>query len=197
MLAVGINTADAQKRKTKRQQREEAEKKEQQAQNNSSSDATEDYFDDRGGFKHRLWYGGGINLNFGGNVMLLGISPMVGYKITDRFSVGPRVALDYQEQFIQDFTNGRWLSWGVGVFGRAKITESLFGHVEYMYEKIDGLNDISPDFATQENNLYLGGGYSSSGGGAFGYEFVVLFNTSERDTDRVPIDYRIGFTWNF
>ena len=130
--------------------------------------------------------------------MLLGISPMVGYKITDRFSVGPRVSLDYQEVFIANFTNPRWLAWGVGGFGRAKVTQSLFAHIEYAYEQISSLNDITPDAQILDpHNFYIGGGYSSSAGGAFGYEIVILYNTTENDTGRVPIDYRVGFTWNF
>ncbi len=203
-LAIGINTADAQKRKTKRQLREEAEAAAKKAEENKTknmddddSDATEDYFDDKGGFKHRLWYGGGLNLAFTGNNMLLGISPMVGYKITDRFSVGPRVAIDYQEFFVSNATNPRLLLWGIGGFGRAKITDALFAHVEYSYRKISSLNDVTPEFTTQNDNFYIGGGYHSSGGGPFGYEIVVLYNTSLRDTNNVPIDYRIGFTWNF
>ena len=54
-LAIGINTADAQKRKTKRQLREEAEaaakkeKAEETKNIDDDTDATEDYFDDKKG----------------------------------------------------------------------------------------------------------------------------------------------------
>lgn len=44
----------------------------------------------------KIWYGGGLNLGFSGqsglNVLQLGASPMVGYKILPRWSVGPRVS---------------------------------------------------------------------------------------------------------
>lgn len=211
-LAIGINTADAQKRKTKRQLREEAEaaakknegkEKETKNMDDDDGDVTEDYFDDKGGFKHRLWYGGGFNLafggsNFGGSSMLIGISPMVGYKITDRISLGPRVSVDYQEIFLANITNPRYLYWGVGAFGRARFMESLFAHVEYAYESISPLNDIAGDVNNLDpHNFYIGGGYHTSSGGPFGYEILVLYNTTERDTNRLPIDFRIGFTWNF
>ena len=67
-FVIGVSTAEAQRSKKKR-------------------NSTEEYFDESGGFAHRLWYGGGFNLNFGGNggsnQLLIGVSPMVGFKIND------------------------------------------------------------------------------------------------------------------
>ena len=78
-FVIGVSTAEAQRSKKKR-------------------NSTEEYFDESGGFAHRLWYGGGFNLNFGGNggsnQLLIGVSPMVGFKINDIFSLGPRVSFD-------------------------------------------------------------------------------------------------------
>jgi len=116
-LVIGISTAEAQRSKKKKKKR----------------DSTEEYFDESGGFAHRLWYGGGFNLNFGGgqfaSEMVLGISPMVGYKINDIISVGPRVSVDYYEIFI-DGSNPRYLFWGVGPFARGKFSETIFAQVE-------------------------------------------------------------------
>ena len=70
-----------------------------EAQKRSNRDIDE-YFDDRGSFKDRLWYGADVTLNFfsvpGGNAFNAGIAPMVGYKITDAFSVGPRIEILYR-----------------------------------------------------------------------------------------------------
>ncbi|MBP6828601.1 MAG: hypothetical protein KA165_18690, partial [Saprospiraceae bacterium] len=53
--------------------------------------------DNSSDFKSRLWYGGNIGLNFygynGGNVFQIGVAPMVGYKIVEPLSVGPRVSI--------------------------------------------------------------------------------------------------------
>ena len=166
-LFVGINSAEAQKRKTKRQLKEEAAKeaaKKEKAQKKNSDDeySTDDYFDDKGGFKHKLWYGGMFNFSiassqFGGSQMLIGLSPMVGYKITDFLSVGPRVSMDYIEFFIEG-TNPRVMLWGIGPFARGKITESLFAHLEYQIKASSNLNDVA-QFAFDNNDSFYLDGY--------------------------------------
>jgi len=183
-LVIGINSADAQRRGKKKKK-----------------DDTEEYFDDRGGFGQRLWYGGGVNFQlssstFGGSQMTLGLSPMVGYKVNDILSFGPRISVDYTE-FFTEGVNPRFLWWGIGAFARGKFSESIFAHVEYQYQKLSELNDITPNFEVQPDNFFLGAGYHTSTGGAFGYEILVLYNVLEEDGTSLPIEFRIGFTWNF
>ncbi len=172
------------------------------AQRTRKRDSTEEYFDESGGFAHRLWYGGGFNLNFSGtvfgNVMVIGVSPMVGYKINDILSIGPRASLDYTE-FFGDGTNPRYLSWGLGPFARGKFSETIFAHVEYQVTGTTGLNSASDfiPFADERSNFFLGAGYQSSGGGLFGYEIVALYNFLEDSEFNIPISFRVGVNWNF
>ncbi|HFC00741.1 MAG TPA: hypothetical protein ENJ53_08050, partial [Phaeodactylibacter sp.] len=121
---------------------------EAQKKKRKKSKDIEEYFDDRGSFKDRLWYGGGFNLGFGGSGNVssfqFGISPMVGYKITDRFSLGPRISLDYNYikgpsvTLTGNTDNGRQasgiVSYSGGVFARFKFLDMLFAHTEYSYE---------------------------------------------------------------
>ncbi len=183
-FVIGVMTADAQRTRKKK-------------------DSTEEYFDESGGFAHRLWYGGGFNLNFGNgggaNTMILGISPMVGYKINDIISVGPRVSFDYYEIFI-DGSNPRYAFWGIGPFARGKFSEAIFAHVEYQIQGVSGLNDASDLFqATVDNreNFFLGAGYQSSGGGLLGYEIMALYNFLDDNEFNVPISFRFGLNYNF
>jgi len=183
-FVIGVSTADAQRSRKKKK------------------DSTEDYFDESGGFAHRLWYGGGFNLNFGGaggaNAMEIGISPMVGFKINDILSVGPRVSLDYFEVFIEG-TNPRYMFWGVGPFARGKFSETIFAQVEYEIRGISNLNSASDLFVFNENreNFYIGLGYQSSGGGLVGYEIMALYNFLENDQTNIPLTFRFGLNWNF
>jgi len=191
-LVIGIGTADAQSygRKKKKKKKKKPAKKEQ----------TDDYFDESGGFAHRLWYGGMVNFQIGsqaGNsTLLLGISPMVGYKFTDNISAGPRVTLNYFVGY-QPGENVKILQTGIGGFGRVKFSPSIFAHIEY---EILSLKEVS-DFGIQggsENNFYGGLGYNSAMGSAFGYEIMVLYNFLEENIDtQVPIEFRAGFTYNF
>lgn len=177
--------------------------------------STDEYFDEGGSLKTKLWYGGGFTLSFnGGNnysIFQFGLSPMVGYKITDKFSMGPRfsfVAFNYKES---DFNGGVLkttpVSWDVGVFARYKIIPIIFAHVEYQYEKaIDniyavnngGVRELEVSW-DQRNNFLIGAGYTSSTDYALGYEILVLYNTTLPDNLlwKSPIEFRIGLTYNF
>ena len=191
MLIIGVSDVDAQYGKKKK-------KKKKPAKTEKSSDR--EYFDESGSFAHKLWYGGMLNFQISGNqfgnVLLFGISPMVGYKINDIFSIGPRATIN-QIVFYEEGPNTKVLEWGFGGFGRAKVFNNIFAHVEYSFEATSLIS--GPDLRLDDGtNFYLGGGYNSSaGGGGFGYEILILFNALEDDERVAPIDYRVGFTWNF
>ncbi|MEL6926802.1 MAG: hypothetical protein AAFO94_22365, partial [Bacteroidota bacterium] len=174
------------------------------------------YFDESGGFKHRLWYGGGFNLGFNGfngvTQFNIGISPMVGYKIFEKLSVGPRIALDYT--FIKFpvsqnlFASAQPVSFSIGAFTRFKILPTIFAHAEYewqnrgsIYDEFNNIifkgNDNVQIFHYPRNNTYLGLGYNS-GGGLFGYEIYGLYNFNvDNTTSESPFVLRIGFTYKF
>ena len=119
-----------------------------EAQKRSNRDIDE-YFDDRGSFKDRLWYGADVTLNFfsvpGGNAFNAGIAPMVGYKITDAFSVGPRIEILYRGERY-DINTGTDLkfnstNYGVGAFTRLKVFNQYLRDVRipiFEYEVNEG-----------------------------------------------------------
>lgn len=183
-----------------------------QAQRKKKS-TTDEYFDESGGFKHRLWYGGNINLNYTGDAFNIGVTPMVGYKIFEAVSVGPRFKIDYLWQRFQ-YSNGdnvdfKATTFGFGAFSRAKFLGQFFGHVEFEFENRE-VADLSnggvvadPDDPTEiltervnRNNFFLGAGYTS--GTQIAYEMSILYNVFHpEDSDLLPIEIRVGFTYNF
>lgn len=178
-------------------------------QRNSRGSDADQYFDESGGFAHRLWYGGGFVLGFSGSNVssnfTIGLSPMVGYKLTPEFSVGPRVSLEYSiiktSQFGPPETVNP-LSWGLGLFSRYKVLETIFAQVEYEFaNEADFLfrdNQGELQVARREqSNFYIGAGYNS-GNGIIGYEILFLYNVNEPENSlELPIDLRFGFTYNF
>lgn len=165
------------------------------------TEKTDDYFDESGGFAHKLWYGGGLNFqignyDFNSNYLVLGISPMVGYKFTDYLSVGPRISMNYFEVY-QPGPNIKVIEWGFAGFSRVKFSPSIFAHVEYETIKVSNLNDDFPILETRDDNFYLGVGYNSAFGNGWGYEILGLYNFMEEDEFRVPIELRAGITYNF
>ncbi len=213
MLLIGIGEAEAQYGKKKKKKKK--------------SDDSE-YFDESGSFAHKIWYGGGFTLGFSGNsntsVFNIGISPMVGYKISEMFSIGPRAILSYttlkvsqndpRDLSIARVFRGNLVSYGGGVFARLKPFQSIFFHTEFelLNEPFLYADEIYPFlYSVKEtgnklntirqtsNNYYIGAGYHSGGGaGGIGYEVLLLYNILEpEDSVNLPIDLRFGFTWNF
>ncbi len=182
------------------------------------SNKNDEYFDESGGFAHRLWYGGGFALGFSGNsdfsVFNFGLSPMVGYKIVENVSAGPRIAFNYS--FMKGYaTDGRIhkvqpFSYSVATFARFKFLRSLFAHVEIEFESRESplvtngstlfvLDTDTNKIATVREgreNFYVGLGYTS--GSIWGYEILVLYNTTEPDDSlNLPFDIRFAITYNF
>lgn len=182
------------------------------------------YFDESGGFKHRLWYGGGFNLGFSGDNAYsqfnIGITPMVGYKVLPSLSFGPRFGFDYtyiKGETIDETGNPRGrrsanlLNYSVGAFGRFKFLKFLFLHAEANYKSderayIDQysrylvydskINKIYTERIGSEN--YLAGLGYNSGDGVIGYEIVGLYNFSvPSDSPALPFEFRFGFTYKF
>ncbi|MEN0005322.1 MAG: hypothetical protein AAF798_14310 [Bacteroidota bacterium] len=169
----------------------------------------DDLFDESKGFKHRLWYGGGFSLGFTGNSLesffQFGITPMVGYKITENFSIGPRATLLYI-YYGFDFGNrvdrNHEIEWGIGAFARYKVFRNFFAHAEYeLYSDVrflidgSGQGDIIPA-RVERGNSFIGAGYNS--GGRIGYEIMLLYNLTLAENDpSSPILFRGGFTYKF
>jgi len=163
------------------------------------------------GFPEFLWVGGGFNLGFTGSnnisIFQVGISPMAGYKITELFSAGPRVSLQYSYMRARNFSgtveNKHPISYGIGVFARHRIFRQIFAHAEYEYSDqawagYNSAGSLDVQRFTQ-NNVYIGGGYSS--GFPVAYEIMLLYNVNLADTVigpiQNPISIRFGFTYNF
>lgn len=174
---------------------------------------TDDYFDEGLMLRDRIWYGSGGRLNFfgvnGQNAFQIGLTPMVGYKIIERVSVGPRIGVIYTTQRAPAGNQiVRFNSWDFeyGVFGRVKILPVLFFHSEYSVENRafptatfkPGTNRLE---STRQSidHAYIGAGYQSGGGrSALGYELMLLFDVlDDQSTTRLPIDFRVGLNYNF
>ena len=176
----------------------------------TKTEKNDEYFDESGGFGHKLWYGGGVNLGFSGNgltsLFQIGVSPMVGYKIIEPFSVGPRASIQYNLYRINDgggVLRSSYATWSLGAFTRFKVFQNFFAHGEFEFENgISGFslngNDLVPIRQNREN-FYIGAGYNSSAGGLLGYEIYLLYNLNQVNLDisESPIEIRFGITYKF
>ncbi len=181
-------------------------------QRSSKRSSTDEYFDESGGFQHRLWYGSHVTLGFQGNsfqsTFQAGLAPMIGYKIFDALSIGPRGSLTYFS-YSQNPTGGavqrlNTNSWSVGGFVRFRPVETFFGQLEA--NLVNEPNTIIWNNVTREldvnrrerSAINIGLGYTSSSGGPWGFEALILYNVNPPSNDiSSPLDYRFGLTYNF
>ncbi|MBC6992668.1 hypothetical protein QWY85_02690 [Neolewinella lacunae] len=165
--------------------------------------------DNGGSFGGQLWYGAGAQLGFFSNnfesIFQIGLSPIVGYKINNIFSVGPRGSFAYNAYRqtlgggVPDFKAKYW-TWSAGAFARAKIGFTFFAHAEYSLLSEVNSFDINGDPLRSTRAIpFLGGGISQGGGpGLTGFEILILFRLTQ--ADRIgdsPYQFRTGINYNF
>jgi hypothetical protein len=176
-----------------------------------TSQSTDNYFDESGGFKHKLWYGAGGNLSFnglqGGSIFSIGLNPMVGYKIIGGLSAGPRLGFTYtsiKSSYLP--TTIKLTEFSAGPFARFKFLKSFFVQAEHQWlsgYKEDQGGQLLLDNSTGKpirqgrQSTFVGGGYNS-GMGVVGYEISFMYDVSlPADSYKQPYEIRIGFNYNF
>ena len=161
-------------------------------------------------FTDNLWYGTGAQLGFSSNgfssFFNIGLSPIVGYKINNFLSVGPRASFSYN-RYTQELGGGNELKEGfftysVGPFVRARVYRGFFVHGEYSIVNevidFDSANDFAPIRRTRAIP-FAGGGLSQGGGpGQTGFEILILFRLTQPDMiNESPFEFRTGVNYNF
>lgn len=108
--------------------------------------------------KNKIYYGGYLNLSFG-TYTAIGIEPLIGYKVTPKFSVGGKVSYTYvnDKRYAEEYSSSNY---GFSLFSRYRFTNRIYGHAEY------SLMNYDLYYTSIENNrewvsfLFLGGGFS-------------------------------------
>lgn len=147
-------------------------------------------FDD---FKNRIFFGGNVGAQFG-NYTFVDFSPLVGYRISDKLSVGVGITYNYL-RFRYGKTEYKTDIYGGRVFGRYFVWENLFLHGEY--EVLNGAWDYTNKRFNIENILG-GAGYRQMVTDRAAMTLLVLWNFSQNNYSPYsnPI-IRGGFTFGF
>lgn len=168
----------------------------------------------------RLVFGGGLVFNIGGGVTDLGISPILGYKITDKFSAG--IGLGYEYFKIKNFyevsnpNNGllEYYPFKVSVYtgsvwARYLIWNNIFAQVEpqmivfkssvpsYDYSLVPApLVKKSEGFNVPR--LLVGGGVRQPLGGRTALVVTLLYDViRDKNSPYNGLDVRFGFNVGF
>ncbi len=186
--------------------------KSSKSKSKKSKTSKDKYFDETGGtLKSRLWYGGNVDLFFNPGVFQIGLLTNTGYKISDRFSIGPHIGYTFQNA---KSTNQRQTinQLKLGAFSRFKINNLFFVHGEMVYERNSiSLTTFNIDLRQKQSFSNIipraGIGYNISTG-LFGFEILMLFEFAgfaETDplqamslnNNRKSLLFRPGINYNF
>lgn len=141
-------------------------------------------------FKDNIFVGGNVGLQFG-TVTFVDVSPLVGYKFTEKISAGIGATYQYyryRDKYYDFETN----VYGGRVFARYNFTDYLFGHAEYEYLNLEAF-----DFYRRRvdvGSLMAGAGYIQRISDRSGIVAMVLYNFTESAYTpyQNPI-FRVGF----
>lgn len=153
----------------------------------------------KGDFWSRVYVGGGLGAQFG-NVTLVDVSPLVGYRFTDRFSAG--VGATYQYYSVR-VNNDKFSTsiYGGRTFARMQVFDFLFLHSEF-----EMLNWECPRYETTGfvsdrlwvPGLLVGGGLRQPfGDSGSGFYLMGLYNILYTDCTPYasPLVLRAGVTF--
>lgn len=147
-------------------------------------------------FKDRLVYGGGLTLNFGNNFTLVGVSPTIGYKVTDRYVTGIGISYLYLGTNTQDVN-----SYATSIFNQFSVTKELYLHAEFEVGRSDYTFKAPGDdqkISLTYPALLVGAGYRQMAGGRVSIGFMVLYDViQDPNSPYQSIIYRGGVMVGF
>ena len=125
--------------------------------------------DERSSFTDRIYFGGGFGLSGGTNTTQITLSPIVGYMVSSRFSVGVGVTYQYYKYF--NFQDNQY---GGLLFTRMNLVKQIFAYGEYSFinqtDYRDGVSRITID------RLPIGLGISQSLGGRSSLNLIAAYD---------------------
>ena len=134
----------------------------------------------------KWYYGGTVGFNFWGDYFYLSVSPIVGYNVSPKFSVGGKVQYAYINDSRYDPLELTSHNYGVGIFARYRPIYQIYLHAEFDYASYeDHYKDRITNEVVSKRNwvpfLLLGGGYVQRVGPNASVYVEVLFDVIQDD----------------
>lgn len=124
-------------------------------------------------FSERVFFGGNFGLQFG-SVTFIDISPLVGYRLTDKLSLGAGITYMYYKERFYGFSTSIY---GGRLFGRYFILDNLFAHTEYEVLNLEAFDQVNR--RVDVTNILIGGGYRQHLGGRTYVNLLALWNINQ------------------
>lgn len=156
---------------------------------------------DKPSFKDRFFTGGGLGGSFGTYVDYFSISPIVGYRLTDR--IAPGISFMYRYSNYKSYSPHISTSdYGISPFVRISVYGPFFLHAEYEYMNYEYPNPPYESLRYKFSSFLAGGGIFQPVGKHAGLYATVLYNFSYQQNALIypytsPIIFRVGITAGF
>ncbi len=131
--------------------------------------------------KDKIYYTGNIGLSLGNNTNIM-INPLIGYRVTEKYSAGIGINYQYVSNTVTDIH-----VYGGSVFNRYILTPEIFAHAEY--ETLTYKSDIigeGTSGATTFPALLVGGGYRQSLGQRVSASAMILYDVLQHENSIYP-----------
>lgn len=127
----------------------------------------------------RLFLGGDLGFQFG-DYTIINVSPLVGYRFTERISLGTQIKYNYIH--IASYNISTTI-YGASIFSRYNVTQTIFAHVEYEWLSLETKYFNPGIYVKQDrfslNNILIGGGYRTSIGERSYLNLMILWNLND------------------
>lgn len=152
-------------------------------------------------FKDRVFVGGNLGLSFG-DITNIQIAPIVGYRVTNQFSVGLGPQYQYTRIRIRNGSDLSSNNYGFNLFARYNIFEPFFLQAEYEYLNFELFNIDLSTFRDNFSSVLIGGGISQPIGSRAFFNLTVLYNVIYDNNDPFqpydsPVVVRAGINLGF
>ncbi|WP_026464453.1 hypothetical protein [Adhaeribacter aquaticus] len=155
--------------------------------------------------QEKLFLAGSATLGFSsssyfGTYFRIGASPMLGYRITKRFAVGPGLSYQYN-----GINNMAYSDYGAKAFTQVIVFGPILIHAEHALLNtqaylVNSSGQIVDNYRRNIQETLAGLGYRQMASSKFGYDLYVLFRVNTTDNfntrNSIPI-LRAGFIYNF
>lgn len=161
------------------------------AQGEKQKNASEE---DQASFWDKVYVGGNFGLQFG-TVTYIDVSPLAGYRITNRFSAGPGITYRYTK--IRGYDGSS--TYGGRIFARHSLWQQFFAHAEYENLNTEFIDPVGRDQIVRGwvPGFFVGGGIFQPLGekaAVYIYGLYNLLYNNFKSPYQSPWVFNVGFT---
>jgi hypothetical protein len=199
LIFVNISIINAQDYPYVEEEKKEEKKEEVKAENELEK-PKEEQKKEKKSSNNKVYFGGNFNLLFGTNT-LIDISPIIGYRVTDDFSVGGGLIYNYYKRQINNNYSVSGTGYGGRAFLRYDIQADILPNAKISpYVEYESLNYQFADSNGQKTprewygSLFAGAGLIQPiGRGSLNIFILYNLTWDENSIYPTPFVYRMGF----